>query len=287
VPSSAEGSAPARTALVGNPSDGYGGAVLSVTLPELGARARATAGDAIVSSPPSVLVDAVARRLGVQDAIDWSTTIPEGVGLGGSSAIAIAVIRALCGLHGLELGADEVAALALAAEREDLGIAGGRQDQVAEAYGGLMLMDFARERHDRLDPALLPPLVVAWREECAESSGIAHAELRARFDAGDPVVQECVAELAALAFSARDALLGRDDDLFASAVDRTFDLRARMMRLDPSHVAMIDCAHGAGAAANYTGSGGAIVAVCVDEDHRHAVVDALLMHGCDVLTTPA
>jgi glucuronokinase len=287
VRSSADGSAPARTALVGNPSDGYRGAVLSVTLPGLGARARATAGDAIASSPPSVLVDAVARRLGVRGAIDWSTTVPEGVGLGGSSAIAIAVIRALCGVHGLELGVDEVAAVALAAEREDLGIAGGRQDQIAEAYGGLMLMDFASDRPDRLDPALLPPLVVAWREECAESSGIAHAKLRARFDAGDAVVQECIAELAALAFSARDSLVGRDRDAFARAVDRSFDLRARMMPLDSRHVAMIDCARGAGAAANYTGSGGAIVAVCVDEDHQHAVLDALLMHGCDVLTAPA
>ena len=70
-------------------------------------------------------------------------------------------------------------------------------------------------------------------------------------------------------------------------MDRSFDLRARMMPLDSRHVAMIDCARGAGAAANYTGSGGAIVAVCVDEDHRHAVLDALLMHGCDVLTAPA
>ena len=50
---------------------------------------------------------------------------------------------------------------------------------------------------------------------------------------------------------------------------------------------MIDCAHGAGAAANYTGSGGAIVAVCVDENHQRAVIDALLSHGCDVLTVPS
>ncbi len=220
-------------------------------------------------------------------AVEWSTTVPEGVGLGGSSAIAIAVTRALCALHGHELDPEEIAALALAVEREDLGIAGGRQDQIAEAYGGLTMMDFTRERHERLDPALLPPLVVAWRAECAESSGIAHADLRARFEHGDPVVLQCIGELTELAFGARDALAAGDREAFARAVDRTFDLRARIMPLDPCHVAMIDCARGAGAAANYTGSGGAIVAVCVDDEHQHAVLEALLAHGCEALTLPA
>jgi glucuronokinase len=288
VRSSAEGSAPARTALVGNPSDGYRGTVLSVTLPELGARATATEASAVRITPPSTLVEATVRRFGAAPAeVTWATTVPEGVGLGGSSAIAIAVIRALSALRHVELDPDRVAEIALAVEREDLSIVGGRQDQVAEAYGGLTLMDFARERHERLDPALLPPLVVAWRAESAESSGIAHAQLRARFEDGDAVVRECVGELTALAFDARDALLRRDRDAFARAVDRTFELRARMMPLDPRHVAMIDCARGAGASANYTGSGGAIVAVCDDAQHQRAVIDALVAHGCGVLTAPA
>jgi GHMP kinase-like protein len=38
---------------------------------------------------------------------------------------------------------------------------------------------------------------------------------------------------------------------------------------------MIECAREAGAAANYTGSGGAIVCVCDDQKHRERVAEAL------------
>ena len=53
------------------------------------------------------------------------------------------------------------------------------------------------------------------------------------------------------------------------------------MTLDPRHVAMIDCARAHGAAANYTGSGGAIVAVCSDRAHRAEVEAALADIGCE------
>jgi GHMP kinases C terminal len=56
-----------------------------------------------------------------------------------------------------------------------------------------------------------------------------------------------------------------------------------MMPLDPRHVEMIELARGAGATANYTGSGGAIVAVCRDEDHRDEVALALRADGRGLL----
>jgi shikimate kinase len=48
-----------------------------------------------------------------------------------------------------------------------------------------------------------------------------------------------------------------------------------MLELDPRCVEMIETARAAGACANYTGSGGAIVAVCRDEQHRAEVRQAL------------
>ena len=52
-------------------------------------------------------------------AITWRTSIPRAVGLGGSSAIVIAVLKAL----GCALPPDELAALALAIEvDEDFGV---------------------------------------------------------------------------------------------------------------------------------------------------------------------
>ena len=99
--SMATGSAFARAALAGNPSDGYGGAVLAVCVPGLAAHAEAQPAARTRSDPPSALVDAAVARYGRGPcAVRWSTTVPREVGLGGSSAIVTAVVRALCALHG-------------------------------------------------------------------------------------------------------------------------------------------------------------------------------------------
>src|SRR5947209_13544587 len=119
----AEGSAPARAALAGNPSDGYGGAVLALALDGFSARARASAAERLTITPESELVRATVRRFSRQlearalrSAIRWETSIPRSVGLGGSSAIVIATLRALCGLYGTPLEPVELARFALAVE---------------------------------------------------------------------------------------------------------------------------------------------------------------------------
>ncbi len=90
-----------------------------------------------------------------------------------------------------------------------------------------------------------------------------------------------MASLAGRARAARDALVAGDRAAFAAAVDGSFDARARMLALEPAHVEMIDVARRAGASANYTGSGGAIVAVCANELHQTAVAEALGGIGCE------
>ena len=250
----AEGSACARAALAGNPSDGYGGAVLAVTLNEQRAQTLAGPAAALQVSPDSELVratvDRFARHLvpaAARTAIAWSTSIPRAVGLGGSSAIVIAALRALCSLHAVTLPRATLAELALAIEVEELGIAAGLQDRVAQAYGGLTFMDFGpaagRHCYERLDPALLPPLLVAWRPEAAGESGAVHATLRTRFEQRDPVVRSGLTEFAKLAGRARAG----------------------------------------GASANNAGSGGAIVAACTDAGQRERVSRQLREIGCRTL----
>jgi glucuronokinase len=283
----------ARAALAGNPSDGYGGAVLAVVLDRHRARAQARPADRIEVSPASRLVDAAVARFVCElapdaggAAIEWSTSIPRGVGLGGSSAIVIATLRALCELHSVALGRTELAELALAVETEDLGITAGLQDRVAQAYGGLTFMDFAPdagpERYKQLDRVLLPPIVVAWRADAGGESTVVHSGLRERFERGEPVVLQGLTELAGLARGARDALLAGDVPGLIRCVDQSFDARARMMELDPRHVEMVHCARGCGASANYAGSGGAIAAVCSDERQREALRRRLEALGCGV-----
>ena len=289
------GAASARAALAGNPSDGYGGAVIAVTLDEFQARASASAASEPSASPDSELVAATVRRFArdhcpepLARTVEWETSVPRGVGLGGSSAIVIATLRALCELHDVSLERGELAALALAVEREELGIAAGLQDRVAQSFGGLTFMDFGPGgRYESLDPGLLPPLVVAWRGETSADSGIVHGDLRSRFDAGEAVVTRTMTRLAQLAREARAALLAGDRAAFAASVDASFDARAQMMELDVRHVEMIERARACGAGANYTGSGGAIAAVCRDESHRAEVTAALREIGCGTAPTGA
>jgi glucuronokinase len=291
----ATGTALARSALAGNPSDGYGGAVLAVTLPRWRAYAEAVRSPRLRIEPANDLVEATARRFarvvgtdGVRATVRWRTSIPQRVGLASSSALVIAVLRALCELHGAGLEPGDLADLALAVETEELGIIAGPQDRVAQAFEGLTFMDFAAApkgasgRYESLDTRLLPPLLIAWRPATAAESGEVHGSLRDRHARGDADVAETMTELAGTARAARDALVARDLERFGGCVDRTFDLRHRLLALDPQCVEMIDVARGSGAYANYTGSGGAIVAVPRGDEHQKEVADALIAAGCRV-----
>ncbi|MEA2198455.1 MAG: glucuronokinase [Solirubrobacteraceae bacterium] len=282
----ARASAFARAALAGNPSDGYGGATLAVVVRDFRAEVEARLATDRSIAPEAMLVRATVSRFHREiaphappAAVRLWTSIPRAVGLGGSSAIVIATARALCELHEVTLHQDELATFALAVETEDLGIAAGLQDRVAQAYGGLTFMDFRAGRYESLDPALLPPLFLAWKPEAARNSGLTHGNLRARFERGEQIVRAAMYELAGLARTARSALLSGDHDAFARCVDGSFEARRRMMTLDDRHVRMIELAREHGASANYTGSGGAIVGSCRDDAHCTQVVAAFEAAG--------
>jgi glucuronokinase len=279
----ASGRAFARAALAGNPSDGYGGAVLAVCVPALAAHAEVTPAAQATSDPPSALVDAaVARFARGACAVRWRTGVPREVGLAGSSAIVTATVRALCALHDHALAADDLAEMVLAVEVDDLGIAAGPQDRYAQAHEGLVLMEFggARPRVERLDVALLPPLYLAWRGDAAETSHAVHGGLRER--AGETALRAAMRRLADHARAARDALHAGDRAGFAAAVDASYDERAALIELAPRHVAMVDAARAAGASANYAGSGGAIVGT-LPASGAGPLTAALSGLGCEVI----
>jgi glucuronokinase len=279
----ASGRAFARAALAGNPSDGYGGAVLAVCVPTLAAHAEVAPAARATSDPPSALVDAaVARFARGACAVRWRTGVPREVGLAGSSAIITATVRALCALYDHALSADDLAEMVLAVEVDDLGIAAGPQDRYAQAHEGLVLMEFggARPRVERLETALLPPLYLAWRADAGQTSHAVHGDLRER--AGEAAVRAAMGRLANHARAARDALRAGDRAAFAAAVDASYDERAALIDLDPRHVAMVEAARAAGASANYAGSGGAIVGTlpAAGAAPLSAPLGAL---GCDVI----
>ena len=323
----AEATAPARVALAGNPSDGYGGRTISLAI--VNYTARVTVAEAaeleIVPAPQDEvrfasvgaladdvrangyygglrLLKAAVRRFAHHCAergapiderrfsIRYETDIPRGVGLGGSSAIVTAAIRAMAAHVGLEVDREELPDLALSVETRELGITAGLQDRVAQAFGGLTYMDFgpelvARRGHgayEALDASALPPLLVAHLERAAEPSDAFHSDLRLRFDAGEPAVVRAMARLAELADAAREAALAGDREALGGAMDESFDVRRSIAALDPRHVRMIELARSADAAANFAGSGGAIVALARGGADADGAAGSLRADGCEV-----
>ncbi len=317
-----QASAPGRCGLVGNPTDMYGGSVLSLSTTE---RAQATLTEArqmtlTVSGQSQMLASvddlalhgdyldvarAVLSALEVDPAtaapfhLSATTTIPMQAGLAGSTAILACLTGCLLAHLGLKLNPYETAELVRKIEYDVLGVVCGFQDAYMTVFGGLHFLDFAGRNSAETLEADTPfgtveslalyvkglPFVLA-HTGVRHHSGTVHTSPRERWLAGDRAVIDGYAEIAMLARAAKRALLGGDWATLASAMTRNHEIVRELGGSGDANEALIAAALSGGALGAKlagAGGGGTILALTLDPERTIA---ALKSAGAEAILLP-
>ena len=225
--------------------------------------------------------------------LEYRSDIPFGVGLGGSSTIIKAVLSALMKFFGLtenEIPKPVQPKLILEAETKELDISAGPQDRVVAVYGGLVYMDFSTEAYEanrglygnyfNVDPSLLPPLFIAYKETLSKSSGEIHNIMRYRVSVEhDQRVMEAMQAKASLVDEARECLLKGQKEKLGPIMSRDFELRRSVYNLSDDNIRMIEIAREMETHAKFTGSGGAAVGTYESEEHFERIEREYHKHG--------
>ena len=283
-------SAPGRVGIVGNPTDMYGGSVISCSTKE---RARvdiqpadrlildAGAEQRVISSPDDLVTredifDIARVALSGSESTDlrvrisWTTDIPFRAGLSGSTALLVSMVAGLLAFRGTRLSPYHQAELVRRIEYQNLTFC-GYQDAYMCTFGGLHYMDFrGKEFHLEYGtdpfatmepiemPAALPAVVVITGGQ--RVSGGVHTPLRERWLAGETEVVEAYEAIAGLARDGKKAMLEDRLDKLGKLMNENQALTQSLGGSNPEDDRFIELARQAGASgAKLAGSSGAIV----------------------------
>jgi D-glycero-alpha-D-manno-heptose-7-phosphate kinase len=219
---------------------------------------------------------------------------PPGSGLGSSSTLVVAIVKAFVEWLRLPLGEYDVARLAFEVERRDLGWSGGRQDQYAATFGGFNFMEFYANERIIVNPLriknwilseLETSLILYFTSTSRLSSAIIDEQIR-NVREEDPDAMDAMKALKNDALRTKESVLKGDFCQFAHYIGKSWEAKKRVAEgVTNSYIDKVfDVAKNAGArAGKLSGAGGGGFALfVVDPAKRTDVMRALAQTGGEV-----
>jgi D-glycero-alpha-D-manno-heptose-7-phosphate kinase len=218
-----------------------------------------------------------------------ASEVPPGTGLGSSSSVAVAVVKALSVLTGREMDPHQIADTAAQVEIQKLGSPIGFQDQFAASYGGLNAMYFS-EDGVRVEPVQCTLETRRRLEECTmlfftgvarSASQILHEQRRSS-ELEDETVIRSLDAIKAAALATRAALERGDTRRVGTIMHESWQHKKRLATgiSNPKIDAAYDAAVRAGALGGKVagaGGGGFLLIYC-EPSQQEAVTRALERH---------
>ena len=212
---------------------------------------------------------------------------PSGSGLGSSSTLVVAMIKAFVEYLNLPLGEYEIARMAYEIERIDVGLEGGRQDQYSATFGGFNFMEFYADERVVVNPLrvknwilteLESSLVLYFTGVSRQSATIiseqkrnVEARLQTSLDASFALKQEAV--------SMKESILKGDFDALAESMRAGWEWKKKLADqiTNPQIDETYERARQAGARAGKVSGagGGGFMFFLVDPPRRMDVIRAL------------
>ena len=219
---------------------------------------------------------------------------PAGSGLGTSSTLVVAVLGAFVEMLKLPLGDYDIAHLAYDIERNDLKLAGGRQDQYAATFGGVNFMEFYKDDKVIVNPLRIRPqymhelennLVLYFTATSRQSAAIIKEQV-SNVNSRNEQSIEAMHQLKEQARMMKEALLKGKLNEFGEILDFGFQQKRKMAAniSNNSIEAIYESAKAAGATGGKisgAGGGGFMIFYCPGNTN-YAVKEALLKFGGEV-----
>lgn len=212
---------------------------------------------------------------------------PVGSGLGSSSTLVVAMIRAFVELLNLPLDDYAIAHLAFKIERIDCGLQGGRQDQYSATFGGFNFMEFYADDRAIVNPLRIKNWIICELEASLVLffTGVSRESARIIADQSDNVksgVADAVEAMHGIkneALVMKECLLRGDFGAFVDSMRMGWENKKRSAKTvsNPQIDEIYSAAMGAGALAGKVSGagGGGFMLFFVPTERRMEVVRVL------------